>query len=499
MSKTQDNSDTSEVNDEDQRVNFSDLWKMWQEHSRCHPSVSQIFSNIRKLNSGDYSNARYYNADELYELAVCEVIEFCLSNRLLRLLEYLYRNWYDKSWFCKWSQCFHPIYNSFTTNTISEAFNSLYKNILGKSRTCIRLDKVMWVDYNVLYPKQIRKLNLLKEAIEKHSYEDSYEYLETSWTKRRWTKIRTLKKDANDAARNLVDPDYEKDCKKYATNAMTFQCGCFSYKKENIHMCKHIMKCIDPISFKGLNCIDVKVNLRARSSAPFYVTAPYSNDEAEYREFIWDRLTYKADYHEFWGSIGKALVVERGSDSQMTLPPPNPTVDIVWQRRKKNAPQLWEVNTDENFSDESLHSACAAGFKDILLSEHCTYEISPTRDKKVVITESYYARLVGILRAIMKQIGKHTSTVNTRSNLSTPDAQAYHLDEDDRVRILNSAIKINFFDRFYINRRRHPDENVLKLLSRYKLSSICRDTMFNQVTDLEQSLTIDTPAVVSCG
>ena len=306
------NSDSDKEDDDILDDSVNSLIKMWFEHAKCHPSIPQRFPNIKMLGSS-FKEARYYSPDELYQLALSEMIEFCLSKGRLCLMEYLYNNWYNPLTFHTWSQCFFKGCNPFMRSTTSHTFRVLLKNTFGKVRSTVPLNELFSKERDILSPEETLKLDMLLQSSKKHNYENFYKLYETSWIKKRWHMFTQLISELEQPiSSDLESIQYAKDCRTYGTNAKNFQCGCYAYKKSNAHICKHILKCIDTESFSSYRSLAIKINLRSRGTAPFYVANCFNDAEKDITEYVWKGLRFKKEYNDFYEKEGASIILEKG-------------------------------------------------------------------------------------------------------------------------------------------------------------------------------------------
>ncbi|KNC26687.1 hypothetical protein FF38_07959 [Lucilia cuprina] len=194
------------------------------------------------------------------------------------------------------------------------------KRIMNLRSGLPRLDKFMYIFEAALYPDYLRRSMMLRKAVETREYWEYYlEYLPSARVVAWKRASRLVDKVYYEQRLHEVstDADFERDLRKYGTNPVYFQCSCFSYVTLNIHLCKHIIKAMDPHVFNATYQYHFRVLLRARGKAPFYIANgmiyadEFIPDPDKDKDFYWLYITFTDKYMSFMQITGQRIMAEK--------------------------------------------------------------------------------------------------------------------------------------------------------------------------------------------
>ncbi|KNC26683.1 hypothetical protein FF38_07961 [Lucilia cuprina] len=298
------------------------VFDMIKHHSRCSSTYPQRFTYL--LNKR-YHVARGYTQKELEYLCILEMVTLCVRNKRFALLLYLWERWYCNDYLRHWTSFGHAEYQRYTTNMISEGNNSKMKRQLDLRGGMGRVDRFFYLFDVFLYPDYATRTRDLVSAVDTRDFRFLYYKYHPSWLMTRWYKAHHMfllvEKQFKDG---VGSQEFLDDAKLFGTDAIRFQCSCNTYMFNNIHLCIHIVKAIDPSTMHNINQKFFKINLRARKSAPFYLLPGVTDDiitppdaENEAREPIdhcnvWLNAKLRANYYEWRKCVGDGLLESMG-------------------------------------------------------------------------------------------------------------------------------------------------------------------------------------------
>lgn len=98
------------------KVPFADVAHLLQIHATANPNTPYKFWQLEILVKKPKEN-EFYDSNKLHEVLLCEMLEFCLVNRSLDLLQILWDNFYCPDQFIKWTSCFQKSIDAFATSS----------------------------------------------------------------------------------------------------------------------------------------------------------------------------------------------------------------------------------------------------------------------------------------------------------------------------------------------------------------------------------------------
>lgn len=192
-----------------------------------------------------------------------------------------------------------PVFESMFDNT---HFNETFENRIDN----FHCNKKKRIDSFVIY--QYGHLRKIKENLKfitefvKIPTPDVSGFPHPEWSNRRWRFLQPLRLDGKSAPHRS---ELKRDCVQYGTDVIMFVCGCNAYKKNDFHLCEHIMRGINydsPLRFD---------DIRARSSPPFYM---YDRCDEKFPSdaYTWKTLIFNEHYLKFWNTKGGHIVERHG-------------------------------------------------------------------------------------------------------------------------------------------------------------------------------------------
>ncbi|KNC26686.1 hypothetical protein FF38_07954 [Lucilia cuprina] len=256
------------------------FFNMVKRHNRVNSLNPARFPVLGK----EFLFAKQYKPEDIKKLMRREMIVLCSKYNKFGLLMYLWINWYQDDQIPRWTVFAEPEYIRHTTNMICEGNHNKLKRALNLQNGKSRLDRIMYVFRKVLYVDFLTRSTEVDTAVRNNSYLRFFSTYRPSWMVNRWSSTEALFNKVylkDKLFEKYTEADFMKDCRRYGTDIINFQCSCDVYMFKNIHLCKHILCGLHANVFSN-DCQNFfKIHLRARKTAPFYLMSNIEYPETD--------------------------------------------------------------------------------------------------------------------------------------------------------------------------------------------------------------------------